>query len=150
MEYTEKHLKLLIEGKLSSDMLHEVQVSAKDENRLEKIIKIEQGRVPWKEQIILPLQEHLYIVKKGTEKIIKCSCGFEFGDYKNNWKDNALVYQRDTDESLQEVHKNARRADPKQNVIREFYCAGCGTQLDVEAVPPGYPFIFSALPDLED
>ena len=33
--------------------------------------------------------------------------------------------------------------------IREFICPGCGTLLEVEAVPPGYPVTFDFLPDLE-
>ena len=33
--------------------------------------------------------------------------------------------------------------------IREFYCPKCGTQLEVESVPHGYPVIFDFLPDLD-
>ena len=151
MEYSENFIKLLIDGTLSSDILREVQTSPKDEGRLNTIIKIEQGRMTWKEQIILPLQENLFVVKKkGGDKIVKCKCGTEFGDYRKNWKDNALVYQRETDEELDEVHKGARRGNPDYNVLREFYCPGCCVQLDVEVVPQGYPFVFNILPDLDD
>lgn len=40
-------------------------------------------------------------------------------------------------------------ADPEWSVIREYYCPECNIQLEVEAVPPGYPVIFDFLPDLE-
>ena len=33
--------------------------------------------------------------------------------------------------------------------IREFYCPGCGKQLEVETVPFGYPIIFDFLTDLD-
>jgi len=33
--------------------------------------------------------------------------------------------------------------------LREYFCPGCKSQLDVEAVPPGYPIVFNFLPDLE-
>ena len=33
--------------------------------------------------------------------------------------------------------------------LREFYCPGCYTLLEVEACPPGYPVQFDFLPDLE-
>jgi len=34
-------------------------------------------------------------------------------------------------------------------ILREFYCPKCGTQLDVEPVIPGEPFIFNQLPDID-
>jgi acetone carboxylase gamma subunit len=33
--------------------------------------------------------------------------------------------------------------------LREFYCPGCFTLLEVEAVPPGYPVLFDFQPDIE-
>src|SRR2546429_1902717 len=35
---------------------------------------------------MLPIGEYLYIVQKGTDRVIKCNCGQEFGDYHQNWK----------------------------------------------------------------
>ena len=39
--------------------------------------------------------------------------------------------------------------DPEWNHLREYFCPGCKTLLEVEAVPPGYPVIHDFLPDLE-
>ena len=39
--------------------------------------------------------------------------------------------------------------DPAWCEIREFYCPGCGAQLEVENVPPGYPVSFDFLPDID-
>jgi len=141
-------LRDLLEGKLSSERIREIQRLPKDPDRFEKIIAIEQGRVPWPERILVCLQEHLYVVDKQGERIVKCSCGHEFGDYRVNWKESALVYERDPQDG--EVYAHTRAADPEFTLLREFYCPGCGAQLEVEAVPPGYPFIFSFLPDLDD
>jgi acetone carboxylase gamma subunit len=33
--------------------------------------------------------------------------------------------------------------------LREYFCPGCLTLLDVEAVAPGYPTIFNFLPDID-
>lgn len=149
MEYPKEYVKLLIEGKLDSEELWKVQTSPKDDGRFEKVLEIEQERVPWKEEIIVPLQEKLYIVKKGKDKVVKCECGYEFGDYRKNWKESALVYQRETEEQLEEIHVYPNNSNPNATILREFYCPGCTVQLDVEAVPQGYPFIFKALPDID-
>ncbi len=43
-----------------------------------------------------------------------------------------------------------RRRGPTSSVRRtRADCPGCRTQLEVEAVPPGYPVIFDFEPDLE-
>lgn len=142
-------LRKLVEGNLESEALLEMQRAAKEDDRWQRILEIEQSRVPWKEKIVLCLQEHLYIVEKDGEKIVKCSCGYEFGDYRRNWKENALVYVRDTEEKLEEVYRGPRKPDPKWMYLREFYCPECATQLDVESAPPRYPLVFNFLPDFE-
>jgi acetone carboxylase gamma subunit len=145
--WSKEVLKALVEGTLDAETSRQVQRGLKDEDRFEKMLEIEQERVPWKEKILVPLQEHLYVVQKGDEKIIKCSCGYEYGDYHENWKLRALVYERDPSDG--EIFVGPRACDPEWMILREFYCPGCGTQLDVEAVPPGEPFIFNQLPDID-
>ncbi len=145
--YHKDLIKDLLEGKLPWETLKSIMSSPKDEDRFEKVLEIEQEKVSWTEKIIFPIAEHLYIVKKGEEKLIKCSCGFEYGSYLKNWKESALVYERNPQDG--EVFVGPRACDPEWMVLREFYCPGCGTQLEVESVPPGYPFIFDFLPDLD-
>lgn len=140
-------LRDLIEGRLDRETLKSIHIQPKDEDRFEKILEIEQGRVPWKETIIAPLAEHLYIVLKGEERVVKCICGQEFGDYQQNWKLNALVYERNPQDG--EVYLGPRAANPNWTVLREYYCPGCATLLEVEAVPQGYPIIFDSLLDID-
>ena len=140
-------LKDLIEGKMEAETLRRIHTLPKDEDRFEKILEIEQERVPWEERIIVPLSEHLYVVLKGGEKIVKCTCGHEFGDYRRNWKLSAVVYERNPGDG--EVYLGPRGADPDWMILREFYCPDCATQLEVEAVPPAYPITFNAQLDID-
>jgi acetone carboxylase gamma subunit len=140
----------LVEGNLEPDVLLEMQREAKEEDRFDHVLRMEQKRVPWPDRIVLCLQENLYIVEKANkERIVKCLCGHEFGDYRKNYKESALIYERDTDEKLEEVFRGPRKTNPEWQVIREIYCPGCGVMLDVESVAPGYPLVFNFLPDFE-
>lgn len=112
-------------------------------------MEIFQDKVPWKEKIILPLHEHLYIVSKNEERIVKCDCGYEFGDYRKNWKFKCRVRVRDSTEAIGELYPEYMGCDPDWEEIREFFCPNCLTILDTEVVPPGYPVIFNFLPDID-
>jgi acetone carboxylase gamma subunit len=141
-------LKDMIEGKLVRQEVVEIQRRQKDPDRFEKILEIEQERVPWDDKIILPMQEKLYVVlKKDGRRVVKCFCGHEFCEPDRNWKEESLVYERHPADG--EVFVGMAGADPKWMVLREFYCPGCGAQLEVEGVPHGYPFVFNFLPDID-
>lgn len=140
--YSKAMLKALIEGRLDQETIKEIQSRRKDEDRFEKVLEIEQERVPWEERIIAPLAERLYVVLKEGRYIVKCFCGNEFGDCKKNWKLEALIYERDPEDG--EVYVHPRGGDRNWMVIREFYCPGCGAQLEVEALPHGHPILFEA------
>jgi acetone carboxylase, gamma subunit len=147
-EYSDATIRDLIEGRLSPEEVQRLQ-REKDLDRMERVVAIEQARVPWKDRIVACLQEHLYVVAKvNRERVVKCLCGHEFGDYHNNWKEEALVYERPPQDG--EIFLGTRGADPEWQVLREFYCPGCAVLLDVEPVPVGYPFVFNFLPDLDD
>ena len=147
--YPKDVIKDLIDGKLPWEMTKNIMSSPKDDDRFMKVLEIEQERVPWPEKIIMPYAENLYIVEKGKERIVKCICGHEFGDYRINWKDNALIYIRDTAEKLEEIFPGPRKCNPEWMHIREYYCPTCGILLEVENLPLGYPIIFDFLPDLD-
>jgi len=149
MSYDREEIEQLIDGRLPWPRVRAIISSPKDDDRFDKYLEILQGRVPWKERILLPLAEHLYIVEKDDERIVKCDCGYEFGDYRVNWKLEALIYVRDTEEKLEEVFYGPRKPDPDFCDVREYYCPGCGAQLEVETLPVGYPAIFDFLPDLD-
>jgi acetone carboxylase gamma subunit len=148
-EYEISELERLVDGKLPWPRVQEIMKDAKDPDRFEKWVQIIQSRVDWPERILLPLTPNLFIVQKGNERIVKCRCGQEFGDYRVNWKLYASIYVRDTAEQLQEVYRGREQPDPSWMQLREYICPGCGSQLEVEAVPRGTPPDFELLPDLD-
>ncbi len=147
--YDDKIVADLIDGKLDWGKTKEIISNPKDPDRFDQVVRILQEQVPWDEAILLPLAEHLYIVQKASERIVKCDCGHEFGDYRENWKHGARVCVRDTTESLREIYRKLEHCDPDWMELREFFCPGCNALLEVEAVPPGYPVIFDFKPDLK-
>jgi acetone carboxylase gamma subunit len=140
-------LKDLVEGKLDSDTLLTMQQSTKDAGRFMDVLAIEQERVPWKDKILVAIGEGLYIVENQKGRVVKHICGQEFGDYRNNWKLQALIYERDTWEKLHELYPGDRAPDPDWMILREYICPKCATMLETEAVTPGFPIILNFLPD---
>lgn len=149
MTWSKEDLTDLYNGRLPWEKVREIMSSPKDDDRFERCVDILQERVPWPEQILLPLGEHLYVVEKNGERIVKCDCGHEFGDYRRNWKLSSLIYVRDTREKLEEIYPGAKCPDPNLCEVREYYCPGCGSLLKVESVPVGHPIIFDFLPDID-
>lgn len=149
MEYTKTDLRDLYDGNLRWEKVKEIMSQPKDDDRFEKYIEILQERVPWSEKILLPIGEHLSVVQKDGERIVKCDCGQEFGDYRNNWKLSALIFVRDDREKLEEIYPGVKCPDPTLGEVREYYCPGCAAMLKVESVPIGYPIVFEFLPDID-
>lgn len=147
--YDKKTIADLIDGKLEWPALKRIISDHKDPDRFEKVVEILQSRVPWKEKILLPLAEHLYIVQKGKERIVKAECGYEFGDYHQNWKHKARVFVRNSDAYLEELYRKWQHSNTRWEEMREFYCPGCFALLEVELLAPGFPVTFDFLPDLE-
>jgi acetone carboxylase gamma subunit len=148
IEETRELVRDLLDGRLDSDTLQALQRGEKDPRRRELVIEVEQERVAFSEPIVVCLQEHLFVVDRGgPAPDVACDCGHVFGPVSRNWKESALVRQRD-DPRDGSVFAGPRGADPEWMVLREFYCPGCAAQLDVEMVPPGYPFIDSFTPPL--
>jgi len=149
--YSKETIKDLIEVKLPWERVKWIASNYKDEDRFDKYIEILQEKMPWREKILLPLTDELYIIEKGEDRLVKCSCGYEFGDYQENWKLKALIHVRDTEEEIEELYPSAYESRPPLDLceVREYYCPGCGNQLEVEVVPFGYPVVFDFLPDLD-
>ena len=138
----------LIDGRLTLDRVHEIQAEAKDADRRQRVLEAWQARLGWKDKILLTLQESLFIVQRGQDRIVKCACGHAFCEYRTNWKEHALVYERDPQD--EKVYNRASAPSSDWMILREFYCPGCGTLLDAEGVPRGYPFVFNCLPYFAD
>jgi acetone carboxylase, gamma subunit len=86
-DYDQKTIADLIDGKLGWPELHEMMSNYKDPDRFDKYLAVLQERAPWDEKILLPLGPHLFIVRKDDGAIVtKSTSGFEFGDYRENWK----------------------------------------------------------------
>jgi acetone carboxylase gamma subunit len=148
-KYPRSEIEQLVDGQLPWPRVQEIMKDAKDADRLDQWLAILQGRVPWREKILLPLGPNLFIVQKGRGRIVKCRCGHEYGDWRVNWKLSALIHVRDSAEALREIYRGTEQPDPSWIQIREYTCPGCGTQLEVEAVPRGCPPDFEFLPDLD-
>jgi acetone carboxylase gamma subunit len=166
-------LRDLIDEKLPRGQVRAIQSGHKDRDRFDKYVAILQERVPWDHPIVLPFGEHLYIAKvpsgakapdgsaepsaeatderssSGARYSVLCDCGHEFCEYTDNWKLDALINVRETVESLREIYPDKMHGDPEWNHLREYFCPGCKTLLEVEAVPPGYPVVHDFVPDLE-
>ena len=77
--------------------LKEMMSTIKIQSDLKFIEKCLQERVSWDDPILLPYGLHLYIVQKPNgDRIVKCDCGHEFCDYRENWKLQAKMFVRDT------------------------------------------------------
>ena len=149
MEHSKEDLRDLFEGRLAWERVLSIMSKPKDDDRFEKYIEILQDRVPWSEKILMPMGEHLNVVRKGRDRIVKCDCGYEFGDWRKNWKLSALIFVRDRTETMEEVYPGFKSPDPSLCEIREFYCPGCATLLKVDSAPVGYPILFDILPDID-
>jgi len=149
MSVSKDDLRDLYAGRLGWDKTKAIISGPKDDDRFETALEVLQEKVPWPQRILMPLSEGLYIVESNGERIVKCECGHEFGDWRRNWKLSALIIARDDEESLEEIYPGLRRPDPALCEVREFVCPGCGVLLHVESVPVGHPIVFDALPDLD-
>ncbi len=150
MSLDSQTLRDLVEERLPRGQVRAIQSAHKDPDRFDQYLALLQERVGWDEPIVLPFGEHLHIVAKGAGRyVVKCDCGHEFCEYTDNWKLESLIHVRDTEEALREIYPEKMHGDPRWNVLREYFCPGCKTLLEVEAVPPGYPVIHDFVPDLE-
>jgi N-methylhydantoinase B/acetone carboxylase alpha subunit len=145
-----EELSELLDGTLPGPRVRSIQSGYKDSARFDTYLTLLQERVEWDDRILLPFGEHLFIVAaSGGRRLVKCDCGHEFCDYRENWKLHARIYARTTEAEFREIYPAKMHGDPEWNELREFYCPGCLTMLEVEAVPPGYPPVHDFVPDLE-
>jgi len=78
-------------------------------------------------------------------------CGHRLGSARANYKHSCLVHERDP----REIHQPLIEADydfaPDPDWVRivEFYCPGCGTQIDTEYLPPGHPITYDIEIDID-
>jgi acetone carboxylase gamma subunit len=148
--YDRRTLEQLLDGELADGQVHEIISSYKDRDRFVQMLQIYQDRLGWSDRILMPYGENLFVVQKeGGERVVRCRCGHELGDPRSNWKLEANVFVRDTQELIDELYPKLMGANPDWMELREYYCPACQTQLEVEALPPGYPVVFDFQPDID-
>lgn len=78
-------------------------------------------------------------------------CGHVLTSARRNYKEGCLVYNRNP----REIHPPLIEGpytfgpDPEWTRILEFYCPGCGTQMETEYLPPGHPITHDIEIDIE-
>lgn len=67
-------------------------------------------------------------------------CEHVLGPARDNYKKGCLLYERDPREIHTPIVEGPFSFSPDPLWIRivEFYCPGCGTQIDTEYLPPGH------------
>jgi len=142
----------LIDGTISlENSTHLLRMKKKDKSRFHTYVEVLQDRVDWNDKILMRMADHIFVVLKNNgERVVKCTCGQEFGDYRANWKMNTVIRVRETQKDINKVYYPEPAApEAEWQEVREFFCPGCAAQLAVEVVPPGYPIVFEMLPDLD-
>ena len=144
-------LAALLDERLSRREVKEIQSAYKDADRFEKWIALLQERVPYEDPIVLAAGEGLNIVRRRADGqlVHRCDCGHDFCAHNRNWKLDAVIHVRDSEEAILEVYPRMAGPDPELQQLREYYCPSCARQLEVEALPPGYPVVHEFLPDVE-
>jgi acetophenone carboxylase len=68
-------------------------------------------------------------------------CNHDLGPARENYKKGCLLYDRDPREIHMPIVEGAYSfsPDPLWVKIVEFYCPGCGVQMETEYLPPGHP-----------
>jgi acetone carboxylase, gamma subunit len=80
-------------------------------------------------------------VNLDTERWSCHECGHDFGPARDNYKRGLLVAERDPRDIHPPVIEGEFTFAPKSDWVRiiEFYCPGCGRQVESEYLPPGHP-----------
>jgi acetone carboxylase gamma subunit len=94
------------------------------------------------EYLDLDLESELWICNR---------CDHRLGPARENYKKGCLLYDRDP----REIHaplvegQYSFAPDPLWVRIVEFYCPGCGTQIETEYLPPGHPMTWDIELDVD-
>jgi acetophenone carboxylase len=78
-------------------------------------------------------------------------CNHDLGQARQNYKKGCLLYDRDPREIHLPIVEGAYSFAPDPLWVRivEFYCPGCGVQMETEYLPPGHPITHDIEIDIE-
>jgi len=81
-------------------------------------------------------------------------CDRVLNSARSNYKEGLLVYNRDPREIHRPILDPDRydftyAPDPAWCRIIEYYCPGCGTQVEAEYLPPGHPLSYDIELDID-
>jgi acetone carboxylase gamma subunit len=78
-------------------------------------------------------------------------CSHDLGAARENVKRGLLVAERDPREVHPPLIEGEYTFAPNPEWVRilEFYCPGCGTQIETEYLPPGHPITWTTQIDLD-
>ena len=150
-ETDRQQVEKLIEGALGwEELRNDVLPDPKDGDRFEKSREVLQERVEFENPILVPLNDHLYAVGSERGRIVKCDCGHEFCSLSDNWKHYARIRVREAESEHRDIYPEYGTPHPEWDFqLREWFCPGCFAQLDVDAVPAGYPVRRGFDPDID-
>ena len=100
----------------------------------------------------VPMTEYL-VIDLDTERWTCRVCSQDIGDAHDSYKKGTLVYDRDPREIHQPIidpnrYEYTFSPDPTYCRILEYYCPGCGTQIETDYLPPGHPPTIDMLIDV--
>ena len=75
--YSKDTIRELMDGTLPWPQTRRIMSAYKDEDRFFKVIEVLQDRVKWKDPILLPVGEHLFIAETAKGRVTKCECGHD-------------------------------------------------------------------------
>lgn len=151
METDTEQVEKLVDGQLSwEELRNDVLPDPKDDQRFEVTRRILQERVPFDDPVLVPINDHLLLVGGDDGRVVRCDCGHEFCAADENWKEHARVRVREGKAEMEEIYPEYQTPHPDwDNQLREWFCPGCLAQVDVDAVPAGYPVKRSFEPDVD-
>jgi acetone carboxylase gamma subunit len=141
----------LIDGELSwNELRNEVLPDPKDPDRFSKTREVLQEQVDWEEPVLVPLNDHLYVVGTDDGRLIRAECGTDLCGADENWKRHCEIFVREEDDEFEELYPKYMHVGPEWAFeLREWYCPDCHQLIDVDAVPVGYPVIRPFEPDID-
>ncbi len=87
-----------------------------------------------------------------ADEVWRCNrCDAELVSARRPYKEGCLVHERDPREVHPPLIEGAFTFSPDPDWVRilEFYCPGCGAQVETEYLPPGHPITVDIEIDLD-